>query len=123
MTKVYTAFIGLAILAQVILLVFLGKEDGAYGPVLFWVIALVAMIHYIMNNRALANSIKITNPELHKKHCIGRMEMRSALDDKAFVSALNEFELGLLETNKRIMHYLLVCTVLFALSGLVVSLM
>lgn len=122
MKKQYTLFIILGIIANVILMLVASKKIVVFAPVLFWGIAAFGVFNGALNYFALSNSIKRSKPELYKKYSIGFFITRNALAEESFLKALNDEEMKLIENNKIIFKYLLICFLLFGLSAIVVVL-
>jgi hypothetical protein len=118
MKNLYTTIIVIGILAEIILVVFFDKKIAVNGPVIFWAIGLLGILHYGVNIFKLSDSVKKTKPELYKKYSFGIMITRSALSDNEFLNTLNEDEQKVIENNKIIFKYLYLCSVLFAVSAI-----
>lgn len=123
MKKLYTRIIITGIAAELVLLTFFDKKIAAYGPVIFWVIGLFAILNYGKNIFKLSDSVKRTKPELYKKHSFGIMITTNALSDKEFLKALDTHEQKIIENNKTIFKFLILCFGLFALSIIQIVLM
>ena len=122
MKKLYTRLIVYAIIIEVALLMFFDKKIAVFGPVIFWIIALFGILHSLANLFKLSESVKKTNLELYNSYSFGIMITRNALSDKKFLSALNDKELKIIENNKIIFKYLLLCFGLFAISAILIVL-
>ena len=122
MKKLYTTIIIIGIIAEMALLIFFNKEIAAYGPVIFWAIALFGILNYGVNIFKLSDSVKRTKPELYKKHSFGIMITRNALSDKEFLGALDTPEQKIIENNKTIFKFLFLCFGLFAISAILIAL-
>ena len=122
MKKIYTTIIIIGIIAKIVLLLFFDKKIAAYGPVIFWGIALFGILNYGVNIFKLSDSVKRTKPELYKKHSFGIMITRNALSDKEFLGALDDSEQGIIKNNKTIFKFLFLCFGLFAISAILIVL-
>ncbi|WP_338731386.1 hypothetical protein [Mangrovimonas cancribranchiae] len=122
MKKIYTTIIIIGIIAEIVLLFFFDKKIAAYGPVIFWGIALLGILNYGVNIFKLSDSVKRTKPELYKKHSFGIMITRNALSDKEFLEALDDSEQRIIKNNKTIFKFLFLCFGLFAISAIVIVL-
>ncbi|WP_044208690.1 hypothetical protein [Flammeovirga sp. OC4] len=122
MKKIYTTIIIIGIIAEVVLLLFFDKKIAAYGPVIFWGIALFGILNYGVNIFKLSDSVKKTKPELYKKHSFGIMITRNALSDKEFLGALDDSEQRIIKNNKTIFKFLFLCFGLFAISAILIVL-
>ena len=122
MKKLYTTIIVFGIITEVVLLIFFDKKIAAYGPVIFWAIALFGILNYGGNIFKLSDSVKKRNPELYKSYSFGLMITRNALSDDKFLGALIENELKIIENNKTIFKYLFLCFGLFAVSAILIVL-
>lgn len=122
MNKLYTTIIVLGIITEVALLIFFDKKIAAYGPVIFWAIALFGILNYGANIFKLSDSVKKRNPELYKRYSFGLMITRNALSDDNFLGALIDNELKIIENNKTIFKYLFLCFGLFAVSAILIVL-
>lgn len=122
MNKLYTTIIVLGIITEVALLIFFDKKIAAYGPVIFWAIALFGILNYGANIFKLSDSVKKRNPELYKRYSFGLMITRNALSDDNFLDALIDNELKIIENNKTIFKYLFLCFGLFAVSAILIVL-
>jgi hypothetical protein len=122
MKKLSIKIIVFGIITEVALLIFFDKKIAAYGPVIFWAIALFEILNYGANIFKLSASVKKRNPELYKRHSFGIMITRNALSDEKFLAALNEEELIIIENNKTIFKYLFLCFGLFAISAILIVL-
>lgn len=119
MKKILASLLALGIIANVILLIYFDEKFAAYGSVIFWGIGLIGMLNYGANIFKLSNSVKRTKSELYKKHSYGMMITRSALSNKEFLSALNDQEQGIIEDNRTIFKFLLICFGLFTISAFI----
>ena len=122
MKKIYTTIIIIGIIAEIVLLLFFDKKIAAYGPVIFWGIALFGILNYGVNIFKLSDSVKRTKPELYKKHSFGIMITRSALSDKEFLGALDDYEQRIIKNNNTIFKFLFLCFGLFAISAMLIVL-
>ena len=122
MNKLYTTIIVLGIITEVALLIFFDKKIAAYGPVIFWAIALFGILHYGANIFKLSDSVKKRIPELYKRYSFGLMITRNAFSDDNFLGALIDNELKIIENNKTIFKYLFLCFGLFAVSAILIML-
>ena len=122
MKKIYTTIIIIGIIAKIVLLLFFDKKIAAYGPVIFWGIALFGILNYGVNIFKLSDSVKRTKPELYKKHSFGIMITRSALSDKEFLGALDDSEQRIIKNNNTIFKFLFLCFGLFAISAILIVL-
>jgi hypothetical protein len=122
MKKRYKTLLFIAIVLEIILLLFFDKKVAAYGPVLFWAVGLVGILNSASNMSTLSKSVKNSKPELYKKYSFGFMITRNALGENEFLNTLNEEEKQLIENNKIIFNYLVYCFLLFAASALILVL-
>mgnify|MGYP005677668473 CR=1 FL=1 len=122
MKKIYTTIIIIGIIAKIVLLLFFDKKIAAYGPVIFWGIALFGILNYGVNIFKLSDSVKRTKPELYKKHSFGIMITRSALSDKEFLGALDDSEQRIIKNNNTIFKFLFLCFGLFAIFAILIML-
>ena len=122
MKKLYTTIIVFGIITEVVLLIFFDKKIAAYGPVIFWAIALFGILNYGGNIFKLSDSVKKRIPELYKRYSFGLMITRNALSNDIFLGALIDNELKIIENNKTIFKYLFLCFGLFAVSAILIVL-
>ena len=119
MTKIpYKILIITGLFLEVTLLIFFDRKTVVYGPIIFWIIAVIIIVNYGINIFKLSNSVKQTKPEVFKKYSLGPIITKHALTNKEFINVLNDREKELLTESSNIFRYFFVCLILFAVSAL-----
>ena len=119
MKNLYSKLLALGIFLEINLLIFFDRKIVAYGPVIFWAIAMFGILHSSFIFFKLSSLVKKSKPELYKKHSFGfTISKNSIIEDKFLYPAclhpyaekcendeINEVYHILLENNDTLGHY------------------